>query len=346
MLETTFQSASLAVPRSTDSDFNVRTSKIIYSTMSGESIVDLVLSKYDLPQVNECVLYYRGVGDIYRVITSDGCFALRLGHANRRTREAILGELTAIRHVHRNGAGVALPIARADGDWTTEVQAPEGLRPAVLFEWVSGIIPKYTDPTHTGIYGMSLAKLHRASDSLPRDPIRPVMDINYFFVQPLAFVLSRLAHRPLLGQRLRAVAEKMVCHIDHLKPQLGDWGFCHGDVWAENARLDGTHLALFDFDFCGWGWRIGDLAGYKFDTLDTAVRNVAWQSFLDGYLEVRPDAARFLHLTGLFVVFYRLLSAAHLINYAREVGTSSTSDEFLERIVSFCEQAEANVRAQ
>ncbi|HEY1013832.1 MAG TPA: phosphotransferase, partial [Herpetosiphonaceae bacterium] len=38
------------------------------------------------------------------------------------------------------------------------------------------------------------------------------------------------------------------------------YGVVHGDVWWKNAHAAGDLLTLFDFDYCGYGWRIGDLA--------------------------------------------------------------------------------------
>jgi Ser/Thr protein kinase RdoA (MazF antagonist) len=46
------------------------------------------------------------------------------------------------------------------------------------------------------------------------------------------------------------------------KPQ---YGVCHGDIYSGNIRVDtNNNPILFDFDFCGNGWRAYDISMYAF----------------------------------------------------------------------------------
>src|SRR5262249_52335003 len=112
---------------------------VLYSTFSGEAVKRLVLSQYDLDHSVECVLFNRGLNDTYRVSTQAGQYALRLYRSRWRTQEAVTGEVRALLHLGSKGVPVAAPVARSDGELMTRIDAPEGPRWAVLFNWVSGV---------------------------------------------------------------------------------------------------------------------------------------------------------------------------------------------------------------
>ena len=305
--------------------------------MSAQVMRSLVCADYGLPASVECVLYHRGVNDTYLLSSRGTRFALRLYRCRWRSMESIDGELRALRHVHSRGAAVAMPIPRTDGLLVTDIRAPEGTRQAVLFEWAPGEIPRYVDFAHARSYGRELARLHLAGDSVPADGTRPSMDMEYLFRNPVSQILSRLGVSPI-SLKVGVLAERVQELIRHAETSLYDWGFCHGDVWAANARIHQDRVVLFDFDLCGSGWRLSDLAMYRLGARLCGVEELAWKPFISGYLEIRPGISGCLRLTGLFMILIRLVSAAHQIGLANEIGVASPTDEFLGDMITFCER--------
>jgi Ser/Thr protein kinase RdoA (MazF antagonist) len=319
------------------------TQPIIYSTLSQEGIKQLVVRHYNIDESVECTLVCRGVSDTYMLSSSDQRYALKVYRTNWRTREALLWEMATLQHMENKGVAVAMPIPRRDGDLLTDVYAPEGLRSAVLFRWANGFAPKYTNAEHALQYGKALASLHRAADDLPANPSRPNMDMTYLLATPLARIRSRLRDFPVVAAGLAALEERTSARSKQAERCLQDWGFCHGDIWANNARIDGDRLVLFDFDFAGSGWQIFDLASYRWHARSKGVENAAWQPFIEGYLQVRPTAENSLEFIGLFMILKHLWTTAHFISRSSETGTNFLSDEQLECLVPFCEGIEAEI---
>jgi Ser/Thr protein kinase RdoA (MazF antagonist) len=320
-----------------------RLQPIVYSTLSMEGIKELVNRHYVLEEPLECSFISRSVSDTYRLSTPERRFALKVYRTNWRTREDIGWEIAILRHMDARGVEVAMPVPRRDRELITDVLAPEGPRSAVLFHWAKGHAPKYTNAQHARQYGQLLGKLHTAGDDAPASTLRPPMDMEYLLETPLARIRSRLADLPTVTPKLAALEERVRARARQAERQLRDWGFCHGDVWTNNARIDGDRLVLFDFDFSGSGWQVFDLACYRWDAHRKGLEPAAWKPFIEGYLQIRPAAADSLKFIGLFMILKSLWTASLFIERGPETGTNFLSDEDLEDLVPFCEKIEANV---
>lgn len=321
-----------------------RSQHVLYSTLSPESIEDIVNSHYSLDGLIDCVLYHRGVNDTYLVTTSSLRYAFRLYRSNWRTREAILAELNAITHVHSQGAAVTLPLARRDGGLITELQAPEGLRRAVMFNWAEGKPPRYADSLQSILFGHALAELHTAGDQLRADPTRPTINTDYLFRRSVQTAMTQLVHIPHAARRLTGLAERITKEVQRAENSLSDWGFCHGDLWVENAHVTDGHIVMFDFDFCGFGWRLIDLATYSFDARQRGATEAVRRSFIDGYLQIRPEGKQSVEFLGLFAILVGLHTIATMVTLSKEMGSRVASDEFVDRMLADCESIEIEVR--
>ena len=336
-------SLPLRALRSSRARKRTRPLPILYSTLRAESIRGLLLRHYDFDDSLECIFFCRGVSDTYFVSAGAERFALKVFRCNWRSEEAILGELAAIRHVGSKGVDVAMPVPRRDGRWVCSIRAPEGVRKAVLFRWADGRAPKYTDEAQARRYGALLANLHIAGDDLQPTSARPRLDANYLFEAPVAKVLAHVQRKPTIARDLQRLVDRTGERLQRAAPELHDWGFCHGDVWSNNARLDGDRLVLFDFDFCGSGWQIFDLASYRWHARFEKQEDSAWPPFIEGYLQLRPLAARSLQFLGLFIILKQLWTTAHFIGRLPETGAYFLSDDYLENMVPFCERIEAEL---
>ena len=302
---------------------------------------ELALTKYELGGSVECSLFHRGLNDTYFVKGGDLHLALRLYRHRWRTEEAIRGEITALLHLDGKGIPLAAPVPTLDGEWLTSVDAPEGRRWAVLFRWVRGTQPSYIDAAHARLYGELAARLHIAGDDLPSIAGRIPLDLNYLLGKPVAVLRPLLRSRPLLASRFDALVERVSTRFEHAREQLWDWGFCHGDLHGGNANIDGDRLALFDFDCCGPGWRVYDLATYRWAARIRGVARQAWAPFIQAYLQARPVAANTLEHVPLFVLLRHLWLQGYHAWDAVETGSSYQSDKYFEDLLSFLERVES-----
>jgi Ser/Thr protein kinase RdoA (MazF antagonist) len=67
--------------------------------------------------------------------------------------------------------------------------------------------------------------------------------------------------------------------------QLGSVGFCHGDIRLSNLRVSGEQVVFFDFDDCGIGHQLLDVAAMAFwlEVGDQKNPQDLWRAFLEGY---------------------------------------------------------------
>ena len=72
-----------------------------------------------------------------------------------------------------------------------------------------------------------------------------------------------------------------------IKVNRTNWkrGLCHGEIYTGNIhRNELEALTIFDFDFCGYGWRAYDVAsflgifgeGIRADVIDKRKRRLEW----------------------------------------------------------------------
>jgi Ser/Thr protein kinase RdoA (MazF antagonist) len=317
--------------------------KVTYSTLASDAIGRQIGLEYGFENDTECSLWHRGVSDTYLLSASGRRFALRISRANWRTQEAISTELDLLEHLRTRGANVTTPIVRRDGRCMTEVRAPEGIRIAVLFPWVPGRAPKRGEAEQARLYGKLVAEMHSAADGLPLVRSRPRMDLDYLLTTSISHIKPRLEELPDTVDRLDALAQRIRTQLDESTLEKLDWGFCHGDVHPDNARIDGEHIALFDFDSCGFGWRLLDLAAYRLDARWHGKEDVAWEPFSRGYLQIRPSAAKSLNLIGPFMILRYLWLTWQWIILSADGAIGSLSDDFFEELIPFCERVEVEL---
>jgi Ser/Thr protein kinase RdoA (MazF antagonist) len=183
-------------------------------------------------------------------------------------------------------AGAPLMLAEADGVPTPRI--------CVLFRWGSGrFLDAGLTPLHLERVGVLLAELHdRASG----------------FVPPPGFVRWQVADvsddaagfaRDVLGERFGGPAAWSVEVVIHevwtarrsLATSSASFGLIHADLHQENYLFDGGHVRAIDFDDCGFGPFVYDLAVTDSELREHRDHGALRDGLLRGYRSVRalPD---------------------------------------------------------
>jgi Ser/Thr protein kinase RdoA (MazF antagonist) len=171
------------------------------SNLCANSLVERVLSRYDLGAVRCCRLHHRGLNDTYKVeCGQDDTYFLRIYRADWRSREEIDTEIAMLLHLARHEVKVSTPVSRADAQFLTPLDCAEGRRWAALFVSAPGKEVNredreaYTDEL-AATYGEAAAAIHVAADSFKGRPLRPALDLVELVERPLHRVTSAIAHR-------------------------------------------------------------------------------------------------------------------------------------------------------
>ena len=121
------------------------------------------------------------------------------------------------------------------------------------------------------------------------------------------------------------------------------FGLIHGDLRLANLLVDGDSTAIIDFDDCGFGWYLFDLAAalsFLEERPDVPELIASW---LKGYrkvgeipMDIEAEVSTLIMLRRLQLMGWVGYQQQHL-EFARQIGTSFTADtcrlakDYLER---------------
>ena len=93
-----------------------------------------------------------------------------------------------------------------------------------------------------------------------------------------------------LIERARARAHRALTACGH---EPGRYGLIHADCNLDNMLLDGERVIILDFDDCGFGWHLFDLATVWTLFIGSALAEEIRAGVVEGYRELRalPDEA-------------------------------------------------------
>ena len=262
--------------------------KVSHSLLSPQSVRELLDGYHFETEIVSCEFLTRGLNDSYVVTTQNEKYIFRVYRHNWRSKSDILFEMDALNWLKEKGLFVSAPVKTTQGNWTIDIQAPEGIRYGGLFTYSPGDRPEINEE-NCGILGRSLAELHHKSSSLVSSHERSFeLDINHLLAEPVSTLL------PLLDKHLQpdqvdtfngitAKLEKMI------RERKLEYGFCHGDFHNFNMHLKKQQLEVFDFDCCGFGYRAYDIAVFWWNLKNNyrTVEKACWNAFLNGYLSQR-----------------------------------------------------------
>jgi Ser/Thr protein kinase RdoA (MazF antagonist) len=234
---------------------------------------------------------------VFSVETHDAKFALRLHRQGLRRADAIESELRWLDAICRDTSlPVPRPIKTLDGAWlaNTHVEGLEAPVNAVLFGWVEGVFynPSAITLAMAERLGAFLAHLHRYSETFqPSDSFyRPRLDWEGLFGTDSPYNPGAGSAIFSADQRdvLDAVGERARQTMHALGESPGDFGLIHADFIAKNYLFDGNKVCAIDFDDCGYGYYLYDLAPPLLQLSSEPGYDALKAALWGGYTAVRP----------------------------------------------------------
>ena len=172
-----------------------------------------------------------------------------------------LAWLTAIRA--ETDLAVPDPLPTRNGATTVEVSAAGETRVCSVLRWMDGRINEEPPrPVHLRRLGEAMARLHHQADAWtpPPDFVRIRWDHETFFGDVMVYGETPAADCwALLPAELRARFEAVAARTSDLV-ERDDFGLIHADLHLGNAVFRGDQVKLIDFDDCGHGPRLYELA--------------------------------------------------------------------------------------
>jgi Ser/Thr protein kinase RdoA (MazF antagonist) len=254
---------------------------------------------------------------------------------------AIEAEVDFLNNLLENDIPVAAPVVNNDAVYLNEIDAPEGVRCAVLFDAIEGDQPQEANLEHSRSFGGLAGRIHNCSDHTAKKYERWHLNEKHLVEQPLTCIRPYLEHRIRDWEYLNALGSELVAELHGLvSMESPEYGLCHGDLHTGNARFDKDgRLTLFDFDSFGYGWRAIDIGVYhvSFDWLGLSEKTRCekdrfWEAFVDGYNKERILSRNELAAAQLCLPLRHLeLMGLALQYWAPQVGTGWINDEYFDR---------------
>jgi Ser/Thr protein kinase RdoA (MazF antagonist) len=266
----------------------------------------------------------------FRVDAAGDRYVLRISRAGTATAETIASEmmwLAALRT--RTGLSVPEPVAAADGTFVTIASHPDvpGPRACVLLRWMNGrFVDAGLAPRHLSRVGELMAGLQNHAEGWARpagfvrhrvDTLTSIANSASVGDSPTpatTLVPSRddadralgLASDLLSVAAARTVAEALDRVWDttrRLTTGQASAGLIHGDLHQENYFFHAGAARAIDFDDCGWGFHLYDLAVTISEIEGRPGYERLRDAFLGAYARRRalpPDAD--VHLRALIIL--------------------------------------------
>ncbi|MEO6509853.1 MAG: phosphotransferase [Nocardioides sp.] len=238
-----------------------------------------------------------GENTTYRLDGPAGRFLVRVhrpqrhGHATD-SGAAVRSELAWLRAIRaETDLLVPEPLAATDGDTVVEASAAGVSRVCSVLRWMDGrIMEGSARPVHLRRLGAAMARLHVHADAWtpPADFVRMRWDHETFFGNEMVYGETPAAGCwDLLPAELRTRFAAVGARMAGLMERDEDWGLVHADLHLGNAVFERGAVKLIDFDDCGHGPRLYDLAVAVWELRDEDGYDGFRDALLEGYREHR-----------------------------------------------------------
>lgn len=312
--------------------------EVRHSLLSNKTI-EFLSNSYDNGSIIRCSFLTRGLNDTYVVVTENNKYIYRVYRKGWREKSDILFELDAINYASEHGVAVSKPLVRKDGQWLTEISAPEGTRYGALFYYSEGDRPEINEE-NCYLIGKALGSLHKATDRFTSKNQRTFeLNLTHLLDEPAAMITPNLQeYCPDKEAVFNTILTNLKTHLQenhHL-----DYGFCHGDFHNFNMHVSGQKLEVFDFDCCGFGFRLYDISVFLWNLKQNYphLENPCWDAFLNGYLSQRSLSDKELKEVKKFVTLRRIWFMGILLKNDDVFGTIWRNQSNFEKFISQLEQ--------
>ena len=258
-----------------------------------------------------------GENTTFRVVASEEQFLLRVHRPSRHglgvdSVAAIRSELRWLMALRADtDLSVPEPVPTLAGELTTTVSAagvPEPRTCSVL-RWMDGRIHTASArPVHLRRLGAAMARLHNHADRWvpPEDFVRIRWDWDTLFGDTMEYGgISAAQCWELIPDELRAMFHEVAARAGAVMAQLGDApgvvGLIHADLHLDNALFSRGVVRLIDFDDCGVGYRIYDVAVALWELRHRPDYETLQVALVEGYRQHRPLPASLLAHLDSFI---------------------------------------------
>jgi Ser/Thr protein kinase RdoA (MazF antagonist) len=264
------------------------------SLLDEHGLKDYILQTYALPKALTVTFWRTGIAgnDVYLLKTPQQQYVLKV-YFVRSLSVQIQASVQMMDVLAQQQIPVPRLLRNLDGECVTSLPCPEGIRYAVICEYLQGQEPDIFNDDDALTIGRLVGRLYRSLDTIDSTMVSHRIDRNYLIQSALDALprycpdeREKIRYFTTMGHRLWTMIER------YAPRQEPSYGLCHGDLHTGNMlKVSSGDIVLFDFDACGYGARVYDLGVYANDNwAKTSPQELqrdreALDKFLCGYTE-------------------------------------------------------------
>ena len=260
------------------------------STLSSKELGEFIKDKYQLNENFNCELFRTGMNHTYFLSNNEAKYVLRVYSHNWRSKTEILEEIKLLNLLKENNLSVSFPIQDKNGIFIQEVNAPEGIRYAVVFSFAQGSKTRFTDKETCFSIGLLMAKIHSLTSN------KTINRISY----------NKKSLIKLPYEYLKNFFSEKLPEMEYIK-EIGEFfqktdfentqkGIVHLDIWYDNMAITNEkEITIFDFDFCGNGAQILDIGYFCKQLFHIETNKKEYELKIEYFLEGCQSIRRLSH---------------------------------------------------
>ncbi|AHB11015.1 phosphotransferase enzyme family protein [Zymomonas mobilis] len=289
-------------------------------------------------------LLTRSENATFHIAASSGeNYALRLHRPHYHDKQSITGELAWLKALQEDiGLTVPQAIPDRDGEVIQTLKAPDGaLRYAVLFNWVEGEMPTADlDPSLFQRLGEVTAHLHQHSQRWEKPDNFKRLIWNHANMVGADGYWGDWRATPGLDSNGIAIMREAMGQIGQSLEKFGQssdrYGLIHADLRLTNILIHEGDTRAIDFDDCGTGWFLHDLAAaISFEEHHPAAP--LWvENWLKGYDRVQSLSREEIDILPALFAQRRIQMTAWVGSHADTDMARSLGGDWLAHTVRLC----------
>lgn len=264
------------------------------STLDAHALCCFVSQRYTLSPASTCRLLKTGINHTYLLTDADSHYVLRVYSHRWRTRAEIEAELLLLLQLRDEGVSVSYPLPDKAGESIQELAAPEGTRYLVLFSFAAGGKVRFLPPATCTVLGSMMGQLHQLTtgQSLPRPTYTTDLLLTQAYTTACTFFAEELPEMQYLRTTISLLTQAFAQAGTAAQPTAT----VHLDFWYDNMAItDQNEITVFDFDFCGNGPPVLDVAYFCLQLFNIEADKQQYEDkvayFLAGYEHTRSLSA-------------------------------------------------------
>lgn len=296
---------------------------VLDSILSPVPLALLFQERYGLSRSTTCKVFRTGINHTYLVSDNEKQYVFRVYSFAWRTETEIREELRLLRLLKAHNISASYPLQDRLGQDIQKIEAPEGERYAVLFTYAAGDKIRQLSEAHCHRIGKLMAQFHKVS--LHQSAARISYDASTLTQLPYQYTRQHFPASLEEMEFVRKASEHITKVFEQAESVPLRSGIVHLDLWYDNMHIDeDAKITVFDFDFCGNGWLLLDIAYWVMQLFHTEPDQdqfaLKLKRFYQGYEEVSPihdEEKKLLPLAGLAIwIFYLGVQSQRFDNWS------------------------------